>query len=41
MLSCRFQAIGHADAHPTKVAKEALERIAGKEKAGHAARKGK
>jgi hypothetical protein len=34
-------ATGHPDAYPTKVAKEALERIAGKDKAGHAAREGK
>jgi hypothetical protein len=33
-------ATGHPDAHPTKVAKEALERIAGKDKAVPAARAG-
>jgi hypothetical protein len=34
-------ATGHPDAYPTKVAREALERIAGKDKPLHAAREGK
>jgi hypothetical protein len=34
-------ATGHPDAYPTRVAKEALDRIAGKDKPLHAAREGK